>query len=302
VTNLQVPVPLTRSLFDFQTNIGGPSFSRVFPRPAGKYADAYKHTIEPTVNVRWTSAFDRFDDVVRLDHVDSIVGGTTQIAYGLTNRLFARRPSPGAAAGSPGMAREILTVDIRQTYYSNARASAFDPNYDSSVTRPNPYSPVQINVNARPTDAGNGQFSLEFDSEHKALRSMSASTFVASRQVFVRGGWHKRFVIPGLQGFDDPRFATHYIYADTSLRTRANRFGGTYAFNLDLLNHRLVQQRIIAYYNAQCCGVSFDYQTRGLPTPIGGTQTERTFGISFTLAGIGSFSNPFGSFGGGDRR
>jgi hypothetical protein len=200
------------------------------------------------------------------------------------------------------MAREILTVDIRQTYYSNARAASFDRDYDSSVTQPNPYSPVQINVNARPTDAANGQVGLEFDSEHRALRSMSASTFVSSRQVFVRGGWHKRFVIPGLDGFDDPRFATHYLYADTSLRTRENRFGGSYGFNFDVLNHRLVQQRIVGYYNAQCCGISFDYQTRGLPTSFGGTQTERTFGISFTLAGIGSFSNPFGSFGGGDRR
>ena len=302
VTNVQVPVPLTRSLFDLQANIGGPSFSRVFQRAGGKYADAFKHLIEPSVNIRWTSTFDRFDDVVRLDHVDSIVGGTTQIAYSLTNRLLARRPSPGGAAGGTGMAREILTVDIRQTYYSNARASSFDRDYDSSVTQPNPYSPVQINVNARPTDATNGQVSLEFDSDHRALRSMSASTFVGSRQLLMRAGWHKRFVIEGLQGFDDPRFATHYLYADTSLRTRDNHFGGTYAFNLDLLNHRLVQQRVIAYYNAQCCGVSFDYQTRGLPTSFGGTQTERTFGISFTLAGIGSFSNPFGSFGGGDRR
>ena len=305
-TGEQVPVPLTRSLLDLQANIGGPSFSRVFLKKEGKYADAFKHTIEPAVNIRWTSAFDRFDEVVRLDHVDSIVGGTTQIAYSLTNRLLARRPNPAGpkAAGGSGMAREILTVEMRQTYYSDARASSFDWQYQSSVTqsRPNPYSPVQVNVHVRPTDAANGQVGLEFDSEHRALRSISTSTFVATPRVFVRAGWYRRLVIEGLEGFDDPRFATHYIYSDTQLRTRENRYGGSYSFNLDLLNRRWVQQRIVAYYNAQCCGVSFDYQTRGLPAAFGTTRTERTFGISFTLAGIGSFSNPFGSFGGGDRR
>ena len=131
---------------------------------------------------------------------------------------------------------------------------------------------------------------------------MSLSTFISARQLYVRGGYHKRFVIPELEGFDDPRFATHYVYADTTLRTRQNRVGGSYGFNLDLLNDRWVQQRIVAYYNAQCCGISIDYQSRGIPAAFGTTRAERTFGISFTLAGIGSFSNPLGSFGGGDRR
>jgi hypothetical protein len=31
---------------------------------------------------------------------------------------------------------------------------------------------------------------------------------------------------------------------------------------------------------------------------IASIPSDRRFGISFTLAGIGSFSNPFGSFGG----
>jgi LPS-assembly protein len=303
LTDEQVPVPLSRGLVDLQANVGGPSFSRVFLRPEGKYADALKHLIEPAVNIRWTSTFDRFDDVVRLDHIDSIVGGTTQIAYSVTNRLLARRPGP--TKGSPGMAREILTVDVRQTYYSNARASSFDWQYHSNVpgaVRPNPFSPIQVNVNARPTDAANAQLSLEIDSRYRALRSMSASTFSSAGRLFIRAGWHKRFVVEELEGFDDPRFATHYVYADTTVRSRQNRVGGTYGFNLDLLNRRWVQQRIVAYYNAQCCGISIDYQSRGIPAAFGTTRAERTFGISFTLAGIGSFSNPLGSFGGGDRR
>jgi hypothetical protein len=302
LTEEQVTVPITRRLLDLQTNIAGPSFARIFQTPNSGYAERFQHRIEPVVNIRWSSAFDRFDEVVRLDGVDSIVGGTTQIAYALTNRLLARRKG---AAGAPGMVREILTVEVRQTYYSNARAATFDWEYHSSVpgaVRPNPFSPVQVSVTTRPSDTASGQASFEFDSRHHSLRSLSTSTNVSSGHVNVRAGWHKRFVIPELEGFDDPRFASHYVYGDVHLRTRQNRFGGSYGFNLDILNRRWVQQRIVAYYNAQCCGISIDYQSRGIPAAFGASRGERTFGISFTLAGIGSFSNPLGSFGGGDRR
>jgi len=59
-----------------------------------------------------------------------------------------------------------------------------------------------------------------------------------------------------------------------------------------------VQQRVLAFYNSQCCGLSVDLQMRdiaylGLPR-----QTVRQINFSFTLAGIGSFANPLGSFGG----
>ena len=76
------------------------------------------------------------------------------------------------------------------------------------------------------------------------------------------------------------------------------RVGGTYAANLDLRQRSLLQQRIVLSLNAQCCGVTMDYQI--LSAGQVGAQTlpaDRRFGISFSLAGLGTFSNPFGSFG-----
>ena len=50
-------------------------------------------------------------------------------------------------------------------------------------------------------------------------------------------------------------------------------------------------------YAAQCCGVSVDYQVVNV-APYGvGIQTDHRFNFSFTLAGIGTFTNPLGSFG-----
>ena len=78
--------------------------------------------------------------------------------------------------------------------------------------------------------------------------------------------------------------------------------GGIYNFNYDVLKDRFMQQRFMAYYNAQCCGVSVEYQTFnfvGLGSRLGRRArmpVDKRFNIAFTLAGIGSFSNFFGAF------
>ena len=102
----------------------------------------------------------------------------------------------------------------------------------------------------------------------------------------------------------NPRDLDHYLNATTDLRTPDNRLGGVYTFNYDLLRNRYLQQRLLVYYNAQCCGIAVEYQTfnfRGLgsraPIPI-----DRRFNVSFTLAGVGTFSNFFGALGGGAGR
>ena len=116
-------------------------------------------------------------------------------------------------------------------------------------------------------------------------------------------GWSQRRLIPELSGFNDPRFATHFLNASVDLRAERNRIGGTYAFNYDLRGDTYLQQRFIAYYNAQCCGLAVEYQTQNFQGAIStiGLPQARRFNISFTLAGIGTFSNLFGAFGGQDR-
>ena len=68
-----------------------------------------------------------------------VVGRVTRITYGFNNRLYAKRET----------AREILTVAISQTYYSDATAAAVDPEYQSTTSPPRrsrSFSPVRIQV------------------------------------------------------------------------------------------------------------------------------------------------------------
>jgi hypothetical protein len=70
-------------------------------------------------------------------------------------------------------------------------------------------------------------------------------------------------------------------------------------FNYDLLRNSFLQQRMMAYYNAQCCGFAVEYQAYDLSrlgySPV---QKDNRLNFSFTLAGIGSFPNFFGAMGG----
>ena len=55
----------------------------------------------------------------------------------------------------------------------------------------------------------------------------------------------------------------------------------------------MLNQTITGFYNAQCCGLAFQYLTNnyGAGSVIGAAADHRFF-LSFTLAGLGNFS-PF---------
>ena len=56
----------------------------------------------------------------------------------------------------------------------------------------------------------------------------------------------------------------------------------------------MLQQRISAFYNAQCCGLAFEYQTYNYGSQLASRRfrSDHRFFLSFTLAGLGNFS-PF---------
>lgn len=287
-TGIQRPIPITRSLIGLNADVIGPVFTRVFQTPDNGYAERFKHLIEPRLSIQWLSPFDRLNEVVRIDQIDTQVGGTTTVSYSLWNRLMARRRTGGV--------REMVAVGVSQSYFSNALAGTFDPQHPSSGS--STFSPVQVTASATPVDGLSGRFQMYIDATTRSVLSYSASGTAVRSLVQVSAGWSKRQVVPGVPGYDQPSRATHYLNATATLRLAEGRLGGTYGFNYDVKNKGFLQQRIVAYYNAQCCGVSVDYQTVDVTNfGFSNLTKDRRFGISFTLAGIGSFSNPMGSFG-----
>jgi len=94
--------------------------------------------------------------------------------------------------------------------------------------------------------------------------------------------------------------STNFLNATTNVRRMGNRIGAFYSFNYDLKQDKFLQQRITGYYNAQCCGIAVEYQTFDYTGSFvaRSVNQDHRFNISFTLAGVGTFSNLFGAFGG----
>jgi LPS-assembly protein len=290
--NVQVAEPIGRQYFEFQSRITGPVVNRIFDTPGGAFGDRLKHVIEPTFTVRRVTAVDTFDRTVKLEGTDWERGNLTSYTYGLSNRLY----------GKKDVAREIVTATISQSYYTDPLAAQYDPRYNSTYrsTATGNFSPVTLQVRTSPMPALQAEFRTEIDSKVHAIRTLAASgTFNHSDWLSTSAGWSQRRFIEELPGFNDPARADHYLNAAVNLRSRTNRIGGYYSFNYDLLRDNFLQQRYSAYYNAQCCGIGVEYQTfnyQGAAFFVGVPQ-DRRFNLSFTLAGIGTFSNLFGAFG-----
>lgn len=286
-----VDQPLNRPVFSIQSQILGPVFNRIWDTPANGYAEKFKHSIEPFVTIVKTANVANYDRVVQFDGIDYYVGGT-QYNYGLSNRIYAKRK---LQPGQPAQAREIVSVELSQTYYTNQAASVRDRQYQTTATgdtRPSSFSPVALSVRALPTNEINATVRAEFDSRSHELMTISASgTYSIGTQLQTQVGWSKRAFIAELTGFNNKDFLDHFLNASTTYRTRDSRYGGTYSFNYDLLRSSMLQQRITGFYNAQCCGLAMEYQTVNYGS-FSVLPADHRFFLSFTLAGLGNFS-PF---------
>jgi hypothetical protein len=283
------------------SQISGPVLNRIWDTPDNGYAEKFKHSIEPYVNVRRTSVIDveKYNRIVKLAD-DWEVGGSTQYTYGLVNRLYAKRRSP--VAGQPGQARTILTVDLRQTYYTDPRAAQVDAQYATSGSGAPfaHFSPVYLTISAQPTNEFTASVRAEFDSRYRELRTVNVgASYAWSSRLQSNVSWSKRAFIAGLPDFNNPNALDHALGATSTIRTRDNKYGAIYSFNYDVLRSYMIQQRLSGFYNAQCCGVAAEYQTyRFGSSSISPIAADHRFFMSFTLAGLGNFSPFNGALGG----
>jgi LPS-assembly protein len=289
-----VDTPLNREFFTFQSQIIGPVFNRIWDTPENGYAEKFKHTVEPTVTLSQTSAINNFNNIIKIDNVDNYVGGVTQITYGVNNRFYAKRST---APGLRSQATEILDVSISQSHYSNSQAAYYDPQYStaSSTTAVSNFSPISIVARAMPTSVFNANLNIDIDSRYLKMRQLSASgTYNWASRLQTNLGWSKQGYIPQLSGYADLTNLVNTVNGGANFHTRDSHYGTIYNFTFDVTHSLMLQQSISAFYNSQCCGVAFQYQsfnyggvTAGLPVPA-----DHRFFLSFTLAGLGNFS-PF---------
>jgi LPS-assembly protein len=291
-TGTRVPDSINRRYFTLSSTITGPVLTRIWNTPRKSYAQKFKHVIEPTVTLSRVTPIENYDNIVKLDSPDYVVGRVTSVAYGVNNRLYAKKES----------AREILTVSITQSYYTDENAANIDRQYQSSdytaALKPSHFSPVAMQVHVMPTTVTDLTFRTEYDTQVHALRTLAANGALSMGWAVANAGWSVNRYIPELGG--SPSSASHYLNASTVIRKPGNAFSTTYAFNFDMKTKDFLNQRLIAHYNSQCCGIALEYQKFNFGTRAStvGLPQDQRFNLSFTLAGIGTFSDLFGAFGG----
>ena len=307
VTKRQIETPVSRNYADLRAEVIGPVFSKVFS-PNNAIADRLKHVIEPSWSVQRRTAIDNQDliPIAAGGGSDTIIGGTTQVNYGLANRIMVRKT--GGAENDPSSApREMLSVALKQSYYTDDRASQYDTGYSFGYLNrpPSPYSPIALIARATPTQLTAVDFRLEYDPVAGAqtkLLGFGLNGTVRWTALDAIAGWSRRAygttTLTPTGTTTTGSASSNYLNSQANMRFFEGKVGGTVLFNWDIERSTLLNQRYVGFYNAQCCGISFEYQSFNYPNtsnfPI---PKDRRFNMSFTLAGVGSFSNFLGAFG-----
>jgi LPS-assembly protein len=287
-----VPEPLLRTFLSLRSDIVGPVFNKIWDTPDSLRSERRKHVIEPAFSVDYVSPIESFTRVpVLSDYSDVVVGATTRVTYGLTNRLFSRgRPTEAGR----GQAREVLTIGIQQTYYSNEAAGQFDSTYQSAygIRRPIALSPIALTARITPTSVVETNGRLEYDVSGNGLQLISGGASASGTAGSLSANYSWRHL-------DKSSQADNYVSTNGTLRLRNGRVNTTYGLSWDIGRGYVVNQVAQATYMAQCCGFQVEYQqfnypeSTGIPLP-----SDRRINFGIVLAGLGTFSNFFGAFGG----
>jgi LPS-assembly protein len=280
--------PYLRQYASMHTDIVGPVFTRIWDRPTSVFAERLKHVVEPAFSLDMTS---RIADFARTpvvsDVSEFVVGSAAQLTYGLTNRFFARgKDTPERR----GQTREFLTVGIQQTAYTNPESAQYDSAYQSTFGFPvrRDRSPIALTGRISPTGTFDGNLRAEYDTYGLGLQLLSAGGGINSPRASFNANYSWRDLNE-----------SNFMSAATTMRWLDGRASGTYSLSWDIARSTVVSQSIVASYLAQCCGLQLEFQRFNYPQssdiPIA---SDTRFNFGFVLAGLGTFSNFFGAFGG----
>ena len=282
---------LTRQDFSLQTDVIGPVFAKIWDTPDSTYSERMKHVIEPTFSVNYVTEINARPLILTTPTTAILSKASTRLTYGLTNRFFARAP---LIDGVGGGTREYLTIGVQQTYYTDPETSRTDSTYVSYSGRPGPVdlSPVALTARFSPTAVIDANARIEYD--------VSGNGF----QIFTAGGTLTSGLSTANVSFSRQRFTpegavSSYLSGATSMKFLQGRTSLLYALNWDIDAEYIYSQSVGAAYLAQCCGVQADFQIVNFPPSLrSAVPQDRRFNFAFVLAGLGTFSNFFGFFGG----
>ena len=285
--------PLMRQYLVLRSDVIGPVVAKIWDTPDNTYSERMKHLIEPTFALEYVPAIGNASRVLTLvDSTDAVLGSTTRFTYGVNNRLLYRARTTD---GAPGSTVQFLTVGVQQTYYMTPRASLNDTQYISTGFRSRSVtlSDVALIVKATPSARLDSTTRLEYDVQGQGLHVLTTggTTQVAGASTTVSYSRQRR---------NRTAKPESSLSASTSLNLLEGRARGMYGLTWDIGRAGILNQSVGFSYLAQCCGILAEFQKFKFPQSVTGfpIPSDRRFNVSFVLAGLGTFSNFLGAFGG----
>jgi hypothetical protein len=285
--------PLVRQYLTLRSDVIGPVFAKIWDTPENRYSERMKHLIEPTFVLEYIPAIDNASRVLAgVDQSDVILGDTTRFTYGINNRLLYRARTTDA---SPGSTIQFLTIGVQQTYYLTRRASLNDTQYVSTGFRSRSVdlSDIGITVKVTPSPRLDSTTRLEYDVHGQGLHVLTTggTTQVLGSSTTVSYSRQRRARTA------KPESSLSWSSSATLLDGRAR---GMYGLTWDIGRAGILNQSVGFSYLAQCCGIQAEFQKFKFPQSVAGfpIPSDQRFNVSFILAGLGTFSNFLGAFGG----
>jgi LPS-assembly protein len=285
------PLPLDRPYVEASVGIDGPQIARVFQTSGGFYSARWKHVIEPVVTFRYKSRFDEFSQIPNFDRIDPLGIGTSQLDYGLVQHFWAKRPLRGSNKEVP---YELLTWTVTQSYYTQTRASQFDPNYLSSTfnslgktvssgASAHNKSPIASQLNFRPLPELSTNFNLGYDVYAHGLSWLNLNSSANFDRVGFDVGWTvSKFAQPDSGLLNT---ATNTIRGRARLKLIPNKIAMDGRVTYDLIQKQTLETAASLRYDVQCCGFVVEYNHLRFGTRDGGG-----FSFRILLANIGAMT------------
>ncbi len=266
---------LTRVVPAGAAEIVGPSFSKTFDSPGGRFSK-FKHIIEPRFDYGYVDTYKDQNRVSIFDEIDFVNAGHFWSA-GVYNRLLAK-PSDEKEGG----AFVIASLLVAQAFNLDDQPGQSSAAGDITTSEGPIYAELQINPSRWTSIKANLQYNTLFN---QLLNFNFSGSTRFGEATTVGATWYKNWnAETGESTSDQMR-----LFLDLALVPQKLNFGAEVSYDAQLAE--LLSQRYVLSWNSQCYSWNVEVREanyRGI--------TERDYRFSLTLKNVGTFLDLNDSF------
>jgi LPS-assembly protein len=276
---------------------------------------------------RYTNGVENFPSIIRFDYRD-LLSDTNEVQYGLTQRLYLKKPGPECAESAPETqpdnepentrttetpplktpgctptANEVISWEVKQKYFFapnfgnaivNGRRNVLTTTVDFAgiafLTDPRVFSPIVSRLRARTGANSDVQWELDYDAKKGRINASTVFATMHFGDFFVQGS-HAFLQSPGELFVSNPTPGPDQF---NQLRAMVG-YGNPLKKGLSAAVAAGVDStfNFLQYSSAQ---TSYNWDCCGLSFEyrrfaLGSVRNENSYRFAFTLANIGTFGN-----------